>query len=233
MDQALAVGRPGALPRVAPFAAYMLFVGTEELIRWLSGSTWLEVSDAVLLFLYPLRIALTTALLWQFRHLYTEVRFEDLRRRGELALAGLTGAVVYFLWLQFDAFQVLAPPGYNPTGIDNRALQTALIGLRLGGAVLVVPLMEEIFWRSFLARYLLHADFQSVAIGRFTLWSFLFSALLFSLEHHLLLAGFVAGVCYNLLLLRTRSIALCILAHALTNLLLGIHVLAYGAWHYW
>jgi hypothetical protein len=43
----------------------------------------------------------------------------------------------------------------------------------------------------------------------------------------------MAGAAYNLLLLRTKSIAQCILAHAVTNFLLGMYVLITKQWFFW
>jgi CAAX prenyl protease-like protein len=93
--------------------------------------------------------------------------------------------------------------------------------------------MEEIFWRSFMLRYVITSDFTSVRIGTFTLTSFLICAVLFGLEHNLLLAGIMAGAVYSLLLYWTKSIFQCVLAHAVTNLALGLYVLQTGHWQFW
>jgi CAAX prenyl protease-like protein len=61
----------------------------------------------------------------------------------------------------------------------------------------------------------------------------LICAVLFGLEHNLILAGIMAGVAYSLLLYWTKSIYQCILAHAVTNLVLGIYVLQTGYWQFW
>jgi CAAX prenyl protease-like protein len=108
-----------------------------------------------------------------------------------------------------------------------------LAAIRLFGAVIVVPVMEELFWRSFLIRYLVTPTFTMVPLGTFTPLSFGATVVLFGLEHHLWLAGMLAGAAYNLILYKTRRLWPCILAHALTNLLLGIHVLRTGEWHWW
>jgi CAAX prenyl protease-like protein len=108
-----------------------------------------------------------------------------------------------------------------------------MIGARLAGAVLLVPVMEELFWRSFLIRYLIETDFSKVPIGQFTWASCIITVVLFGLEHNLILAGIMAGLAYNLLLYFTRSIFHCTLSHAVTNLLLGLYVLQTGNWHFW
>ena len=124
-------------------------------------------------------------------------------------------------------------PGFNPGVYEDSAVRSMMILARLGGAVLVVPLMEEIFWRSFLIRYAIDSDFTRVALGRFTWFSFIVITILFGLEHHLFLAGMLAGALFNLVLYMTRSIMQCIVSHAVTNLALGIYVLQTGQWHFW
>ncbi|BCO11434.1 Abortive infection protein [Citrifermentans bremense] len=93
--------------------------------------------------------------------------------------------------------------------------------------------MEEIFWRSFLLRYLVDTDFESIPIGSFTWSSFIISTVLFGLEHHFFVAGMIAGVIYSLIVYKTRSIVQCVLAHAITNLALACYVLYTGKWYFW
>jgi CAAX prenyl protease-like protein len=93
--------------------------------------------------------------------------------------------------------------------------------------------MEELFWRSFLLRYLISPHFQAVRLGTFTPFSFVATVVLFGVEHDLWLAGMMAGAAYTLLLYKTGRLWPCILAHAVTNLSLGIHVLMTGQWQWW
>jgi hypothetical protein len=93
--------------------------------------------------------------------------------------------------------------------------------------------MEELFWRSFLLRYIINSDFMSVRVGTYTLFSFLVGSGLFGLEHTLVLAGIMAGIAYSLLLYWTKSIYQCVLSHAVTNFVLGIYVLQTGYWQFW
>jgi hypothetical protein len=108
-----------------------------------------------------------------------------------------------------------------------------LIAFRLGGAALVVPVMEELFWRSFALRFLISSDFRSVPLGKFSWYSFIVVSILFGLEHHEWLSGMLAGMIYALVLYRTRNLFDPILAHAVTNLLLGVYVLTTGSWSFW
>jgi CAAX prenyl protease-like protein len=125
------------------------------------------------------------------------------------------------------------PQGFNPATIPDTAARNIMIVFRLTGAAMVVPIMEELFWRSFLIRYIIDKEFEAVPVGLFTWPSFLISVVLFGLEHNYIIAGIMAGVAYNTLLYYTKSIAHCILSHAITNFLLGIYVLQTGKWHFW
>ena len=116
---------------------------------------------------------------------------------------------------------LLRPPG------------AGLIAGRLIGAAVVVPIMKELFWRSFLMRYLINPEFRSVPMGAFSWLSFMGVAILFGLEHHRVVEGIVVGLLYNLLLIRQKKLKGVIMAHAVTNLGLGIYVLLTGSWMYW
>ncbi len=131
-------------------------------------------------------------------------------------------------WATFGTLQ-----GYDPTVFPDGITRSMLIGFRLAGASIVVPVMEELFWRSFLVRYLIDSDIKKVAIGQFTAMSCIVTIILFGMEHNFWLSGIIAGAVYTLLLYRTKSIAQCILSHAVTNFSLGIYVLNTGKWHFW
>ncbi|ALC16885.1 abortive infection protein [Desulfuromonas soudanensis] len=224
-----------AFPRIIPFALFMSFIAIEQTAVVLRSKGWLPLEAATLTWLYPLKALAVALALFLLRKHYDEWRFKDFRRLGHTALSIGVGALIFFLWIHMDC-PVLSPsppPGYNPDLIEDSTLRIVLIGSRLFGAVLVVPVMEELFWRSFLLRYLIDKDFGQVAVGLFTWPSFLITALLFGLEHHYILAGVMAGFAFNLLLYHTRSIAQCTLSHAVANLALGIYVLQGSRWHFW
>jgi membrane protease YdiL (CAAX protease family) len=46
-------------------------------------------------------------------------------------------------------------------------------------------------------------------------------------------AALLCGVIYNLVAVRTGSLAACIAAHALTNLGLGIYIMSTRQWGFW
>lgn len=112
-------------------------------------------------------------------------------------------------------------------------LAWAIVLIRIAGSSLVVPPLEEVFFRSFLYRYLAKADFQSVPIGRFMAVPFLVTSLLFGFEHQEWLAGILCGFAYQGLVCWKGRLGDAIAAHALTNFLLGIWVVWKGAWNFW
>jgi hypothetical protein len=213
----------------------MVFIGIEQALRYLSDKGFYVLPESSLLYLYPIKIVAVAILLAVCLRTCDELSFRDLRNMRDTLTSIASGLVVFFLWINMDwTFGPGgAPHGYDPYQVQDTGGRMALIAVRLAGASLVVPLMEEVFWRSFLMRYLIRNDFTSVAVGTFTWGSFVPVAILFGLEHHYIVAGIMAGVAYNLLAVYTRSIAQCTLSHAVTNLSLGIYVLTTGNWQFW
>jgi CAAX prenyl protease-like protein len=218
-----------------PFVVFMGFIGLDEVIRFLAGQGLFRLGTTTLYYIYPVKALIVAALLYGYRKHYKELRLKDLTNIPATLGAGLLGAAVFVLWIKMDwTFgSAGAPQGFNPAMFPERSAQIVMTVFRVFGAVLVVPLMEELFWRSFLIRYIINPKFESVPIGAFTWISFFITVVLFGLEHHYILAGVMAGVAYNLLLYRTRSLAQCVLAHAVTNLALAVYVIFTGEWRFW
>ena len=93
--------------------------------------------------------------------------------------------------------------------------------------------MEELFWRSFVLRWVAHPKFLDVFPDKIGLRALLISSVLFGLEHTLWLAGIVAGLVYGWLYMKTKNLWMSVLAHATTNGCLGLWVLYTGRWGYW
>jgi len=213
-------------PRILPFAAYMAFIGASAL---LPSNTFLD------LWLYPIQITVVLGLLIFFWSSYHELQRPIVSNGKEGALAVGVGLVVYVLWVRMDwswATQGEAT-GYNPFQ-EGATVGLLLAAIRVFGASVVVPVMEELFWRSYLIRWIINPDaFEKVPLGLFTLGSFAATVILFGLEHNLWLAGMMAGTIYNGLLYQTRRLWPCVVAHATTNLVLGFHVLITQEWQWW
>lgn len=98
-----------------------------------------------------------------------------------------------------------------------------LTGIRIFGMTVVVALIEEFFWRAFLYRWMSKDNFLNVDPGVFRLWPFLGMSLLFGIEHNRWFVGILAGMIYGYLYIRTRDIWTVVIAHGVTNCLLGIY----------
>lgn len=105
--------------------------------------------------------------------------------------------------------------------------------VRLGGSALVIAIIEEFFWRGFLMRWMVKADFLSVEPGKVGWGIFMATAILFGLEHDRWLVGVLAGLAYGCLYRRNGDIFSVTAAHVTTNCLLGLYVLATRAYQFW
>ena len=155
------------------------------------------------------------------------------------------GIAVFVLWIAPD---VLWPAYRSHWLLDNWLVGSArssvpqevksdlvFLVFRIFGSVLLVPVLEELFWRGWLMRWLIRPeDFQSVRLGTYTHYSFWIIAILFAAEHGSYWdVGLLAGILYNWWMVRTGRLADCIVAHAMTNGMLAAYVLYSGQWQYW
>ena len=146
------------------------------------------------------------------------------------------GVAVFLLWVRLDAPWMTISTGavapFVPLAPDG-GLDWTLVVPRLVGAALLVPVMEELFWRSFLMRWIQHPVFEAVAPARVGLKAIVLSTFVFVLAHTLWLAAIVAGLAYAWLYVRTGKLWVAVIAHAVTNGVLGVWVLATGNWQFW
>lgn len=165
-------------------------------------------------------------------------------RASRLGASLLLGVAVFLIWIGPD----LLWSGYrqsvlfqNPltgtarTGLPAQVRTSAMfLFFRIAGSVVLVPIVEELFWRAWLMRRLISQNFAAVPLGTYAAPAFWITALLFASEHGPYWdVGLLAGIAYNGWMVRTRSLADCILAHAITNACLAAYVLLAGAWDYW
>ncbi len=108
-----------------------------------------------------------------------------------------------------------------------------LVILKLAGSAVVIAAIEEFFFRGFLYRWLRKGDFLRVDPGRYDAHAFWMVVLLFGIEHDRWLAGLVAGAVYGGLSVRAGSVVPAVVAHGITNLLLGLHVIVSGQYGFW
>ena len=165
-----------------------------------------------------------------------ELRF-DTKTVGLGVVVGLIGLP---MWLGINA--VTPPlaflgirPAYNPfQEIDDATLRTAFLAVRFFGLAVMVPVMEEVFWRSFLLRFVTDQDrWDKLALGTFSVAALAITCVLFGVAHPEYLAAIAFALLMAGLLRQTKSLAACVVAHAVTNLSLSVYVLITGQWRYW
>ncbi len=210
-------------PYVVPFVLFLLLT---ELSRIFPEFTHI---------IYIIKTIFVGVLLWLFRHKYRHDFSGKLSIYKYLA-ALITGVLVLIIWVAPEEylFQAGESAGFDPYSFGwSSSYTVVLIAVRIMGASLVVPVMEELFWRSFILRYLINPDFQKIPLGTFTWFSFTGTAILFGLEHHRIIPGVIAGIIYNLIIIRQKKLMGCIVAHGVTNWGLGIYVLMTKNWTFW
>jgi len=194
-----------------------------------AGSLWLRSPEY---WIYPLQTALCGATLIFYWRQY------DFGKRGGILLGLAAGVVVLGLWI---APQAVLGAGARVDGFDpsvfgeGSALYWMTVTARFARLVIIVPLVEEIFWRGFLMRYLIKEDFTSLPVGAFQWKSFSAVALCFMLVHGMAdwPAALLCGIIYNFVAVRTGSLGACVLAHAVTNLGLGAYIMTTQQWGFW
>ena len=128
-----------------------------------------------------------------------------------------------------------SPKFWNPNEQfgNSSALAWLLIVTRILGSTFVVPPLEEVFYRSFLYRYIAKPDFQSVPLNQFLPLPFFATAAVFGFSHNEWLAGILCGAAYQWLVLRKNRLGDAMTAHAITNFLLGVWIVWKHAWQFW
>jgi CAAX prenyl protease-like protein len=209
----------------APFAVFVAVMGLEHA---------LSLPAQVI---YPMRLLLVTITLLTFSRPYLELRpthpFSSI----------LMGAAVCAIWVAPDLLFHYRSSWLFDNSLMGHPVSTIppqLRGsipfrlIRIAGATLLVPVLEELFWRGWLMRWLIQPKFQDVRFGAYAPGAFWIVAGLFASEHGSYWeVGLLAGIAYNWWAVRTRSLADCILAHAITNGILSAYVLLSDNWQYW
>jgi CAAX prenyl protease-like protein len=115
----------------------------------------------------------------------------------------------------------------------NSALAWVFILTRVLGSTFIVPPIEEVFYRSFLYRYIAAQNFLSVPLNKFLPLPFFATAIVFGFSHNEWLAGILCGAAFQWLVIRKNRLGDAMTAHAITNFLLGVWIVWRGAWNFW
>jgi uncharacterized protein len=218
-------GRNATAGYVAPFVAYLGIMAVEHAL--LPNSQ----------LLYPIRFAIVVAVILLVSRPY-------LRWRPSAPLASVgVGIAVFLIWVAPDRlvhYRHFWLFDNAITGTASSSIAPELKGslwflaLRTLGTATIVPIAEELFWRGWLMRWLIDTNFEKVPLGKYAPFAFWTVAVLFASEHGPYWeVGLAAGVIYNWWVIRTKNLADCILAHAVTNGILAAWVITTGEWQYW
>lgn len=218
----------------APFIAW---IGIMSLLEWLWGSSaWV----------YALRTFTCLGLLLVLR----PWRWYAPLRIANLPLAAGVGVLVFAFWVGPEVVWSADVPAWQDIYLRFLVLPLArlpvadatyapehcgwlLALIRLAGSAFVIAIIEEFFWRGFLYRWFIDRSFLKVSLHGWDWEAVAYMGLLFGFEHQRWLVGILAGLAYLWLMLRTRDIWAAIVAHVITNFLLGLYVLAAGAYAFW
>jgi hypothetical protein len=215
-----------SLKYVAPFVAFLLLLAAGNYVSL--DTPWAA----------PLRVAVLAVICF-----YCWPR--ELSMRPTRPVASVTiGVLVFVLWIAPD----LIFPGYRNTFLFSNGLIGHLhsslnpsllqsdwvLTWRTLRAVLIVPIVEELFWRAWLMRWLIDKEFWRIPLGTYAPFAFWITAFLFASEHGPYWdVGLLTGIVYNWWMIRSRSVADCILMHAVTNAMLSAYVIQTAQWQYW
>lgn len=185
-----------------------------------------------------LRLALPLTVLLAFSRQLIEFRF------NRFFASSLVGVAVFLIWIAPDALFA----GYRSHWLFQNSLTGSLtfsmpaearhdglsILLRVLRAAVLVPIVEELFWRGWLMRWIIRHKFEEVPLGTYAPAAFWITAGLFALEHGPYWeVGFLSGAVYNWWMVRVKRVSDLVLAHSVTNACLAAYVLATGRWEYW
>lgn len=218
--------RRATVARVLPFALFMLLLALRGAVEGAGlDGRWI----------YGLAVAVVGGTLAFFWRDYAELARGSGPTAREALLAVGVGLAVYALWVRLTApWMVIGEPSASFVPLDAAgALVWSLVVLRFVGAALLVPLMEELFWRSFLMRWIERGDFTGVDPRRVGAKALLLSTFVFTLAHTQWLAAVIAGLAYAGLYRASGRLWVAVIAHAVTNAALGVHVVLTGQWQFW
>ena len=167
------------------------------------------------------------------------VRSSVPEMRWDLSWSGvIVGAGIFWAWVGLDGHYpkiFTEAEGFNPNrsyGVHS-VLANTFIGVRLIGSSLVVPPLEEVFYRSYLYRFIRSSSFMEIPLKGFEWKSFLLTAVVFGLGHYEWLPGILCAFAYQALVCWKGRLGDAVTAHTITNFLLGLWILSYNAWHFW
>lgn len=198
-------------------------------LKKIGGPFWLSSPEY---WIFPVQTIVCGGLVLLFRREYEFGKFQ------QPLFVCAVGAIIFAIWISPQMFFHAAPRlvGFDPAIFAQKpAVYWFTIIFRFARLVIVVPIVEEIFWRGFLLCYLIDDKFYAVPFGKFSAFSFWAVSAAFMLAHSMpdWIAAFITGMAYNAVAYRTKSLTSCVIVHALTNLLLGLWIMHTRQWGFW
>jgi len=232
---------PSSLKRLreSVTAAHVLPLAVFMLLNLVPG--WLRIENSELPWyqqapehwLYPAQTFFVGALLLFFAKHYRLAPWRGLDWALPLGVLGIAFwvAPVGLGWAE-------RLDGFNPEILAQwPQWQLAAIVMRFVRMVVVVPLIEELFWRGFLMRYVRTGDgtWPQIPFGSHSWKVYGIVTLLVMLAHDPAdyAVAFIWGSLVYFVAVRTKSLGACVLMHALANLLLGFYILETRHWGFW
>jgi len=209
--------------RVAPFVIFVILTAFQG-----------QLGEDSRYWLYLLKTLVGAWLIWEMRAFVTEMRWKWSWE------AGLVGVAIFVIWVGlaglYPRISEVKDAGWNPHQKygEGSALAWLYVVVRIAGSSIVVPPIEEVFYRSFLYRVLVKTDFRALPLGQFHGLSFVVTSAIFGFLHpDRWLAGILCGLAYQWLVIHKNRLGDAMTAHAITNCLLGLWVVWTGAWIFW
>ena len=227
----MTTARRDFLAYVLPFALFMVGLAAVSAAKTLGVTSFFGTTLDPMYWIYPLQTVVCAGTLIFYWRSYDL----DGSNFGKLLIGIGAGLLIFGLWIAPQELLHLPrrTDGFDPGVLPN--LTGWMLAARFARLALVVPLVEEIFWRGFLLRYLANEDFKLLPFGTYNRTSFLITAVAFALVHQWadFFPALATGLLLNLLAVRTRSLAACVAAHATANIALGIYICATRQWGFW
>ena len=227
------------MPRVLPFVIF-LAVGALAGKAFAGAEYWM----------YAAKTLGVGALLWFWRRRLPEMRWAFsvegvvvgigiavlwLGLSGQIPSLGRTWDLIREATGGPAAPTPKAMEAWNPVAFfqGQPLLGWAFVMIRVLGRSLVVPALEEVFYRSFMYRYIVKPEFESVAHSTFHLAAFGVTSAFFGLSHtdHWV-PGLLCGMSYQWLVIRKGRLGDAMLAHAITNLVISGYAIGTNRWEF-
>jgi CAAX prenyl protease-like protein len=229
-----------------PFAASPLLVRVAPFVIFLALTFGQgQFGEASRYWFYLAKTLVGAWLIWEMHPFVSEMRWAMSWEAVAVGVAvfaawvGVTGdwTAQNSLWAKLGLTHLSGSPlkTWNPNGQfgPGSTLAWLFMVTRILGSTFIVPPLEEVFYRSFLYRYIAKPDFQSVSLNQFLPLPFFATAAVFGFSHNEWLAGILCGAAYQWLVIRKNRLGDAMTAHAITNFLLGVWVVWRGAWQFW